>query len=83
MSFEGYKRLLNFSLLRMICYWVAKLATFSQPKLKPIVSCSLACPRALRRLHAFDSISYWFIVLFDTGMIGQGDYFGYNFMTCT
>ena len=53
----------------------------SAAKPKPIVTCSHAFSRAWRLLHVFDSISDWFITLFASVVIGQGNYFGFGFTT--
>ena len=67
-----------------VCDWLKISRHFldqSEVKPKPIVTYSHAFSRAWRQLHVFASSSDWFIGLFTTVVIGQGNYFGFGFTT--
>jgi len=64
--------------------WFKKLAPLFRPievKPKPIVSRSHTFSRASRRLHSFSSSLEWFTGLFVSFVIGQNDYFRFDFTT--
>ena len=60
---------------RTLCGWLIKLAPLS------LVPRLYVFSRAWRRLHVFALISDWFIALFTSLMIGQSNYFGFDFTT--
>ena len=53
----------------------------SEVRPKAIVTCSHSFSRAWRWLRVFVSSSDWFIGLSDYVVIGQSNYFGFDFMT--
>ena len=76
---NSYSHLLRFC-FTSLCDWLEKLRHFlnqSEVKPKPLVTCSPAFSRALRRLQVFATSSDWFITLFAPVLIGQNDLY-YN-----
>ena len=68
-----------FPLPTALCDMLANLAPLSQQwevKPKPVMNCSQAFYRAWRWLHVFPSNSDWFIEIFASVVIVQGNNFG-------
>ena len=73
--------------ITMLCDWLTKLASLSQPmgtqtKTNQVI---LFLPHrfscAWHQLHVFASNSDWLVVLFTSVAIGQSNYFGFGFIT--